>query len=371
MVKVCHITSAHDPEDIRIFQKECISLKENGYDVYLVERGNSYVKNGVHIIGVGFPSGGRLSRMTTFARKTYRAALDVDADIYHLHDPELLVYALKLKRKGKKVIFDSHEKYSEQLKRKPYLPNWCSRMIAAMYTHFEKYVLKKIDGLIFPSLRNGVHPFEGMCRHITTVNNVPRLEELYDRYDPSAVKKPNSIVYIGGLSHPRGITSLVKAAGIANCTVYLGGAFSPPSYEDDLKRLPEFSCVCHLGQLSRPQVLETTQSCLIGYSASLFAGQYNKDDNLATKAYECMSLGLPVILTCSPYNKKITQQYEFGICVDPSNPEEIAAAIQYLLENPEEARRMGENGRRAIKEEFNWGVEEQKLFALYEDILKD
>ena len=32
---------------------------------------------------------------------------------------------------------------------------------------------------------------------------------------------------------------------------------------------------------------------------------------------------------------------------------------------------MGENGRRAVREEFNWGVEEQKLFALYEDILKD
>ena len=27
--------------------------------------------------------------------------------------------------------------------------------------------------------------------------------------------------------------------------------------------------------------------------------------------------------------------------------------------------------RRAVREEFNWGVEEQKLFALYEDILKD
>jgi len=45
--------------------------------------------------------------------------------------------------------------------------------------------------------------------------------------------------------------------------------------------------------------------------------------------------------------------------------------IRYLLEHPEEMRRMGENGRRAVKEEFNWGVEEKKLFALYEEILKD
>ena len=50
--------------------------------------------------------------------------------------------------------------------------------------------------------------------------------------------------------------------------------------------------------------------------------------------------------------------------------DEIAAAIRYLLDHPDEARQMGENGRRAIKEEFNWGVEEKTLLALYEDILK-
>ena len=50
---------------------------------------------------------------------------------------------------------------------------------------------------------------------------------------------------------------------------------------------------------------------------------------------------------------------------------QIADAIRYLLEHPEEARQMGENGRRAVKEEFNWGGEEKKLLALYEDILKN
>ena len=99
-------------------------------------------------------------------------------------------------------------------------------------------------------------------------------------------------------------------------------------------------------------------------------GQYNQYDNLATKVYEYMSLGLPVVLTRAPYNEKMMAQYRFGICVDPTNVDEIAAAIRYLLDHPDEARQMGENGRRAVKEEFNWGVEEKKLLALYEDILK-
>ena len=370
MMKVCHMTSAHGMEDVRIFHKECVSLAKAGYEVYLVERGESYDKNSVHIVGIGDIPQSRRKRMTVGTKKVYEAALALDADVYHFHDPELLPYGLKLKRKGKKVIFDSHEKYSEQLKRKPYLPEWCTRMIAMGYTVYERYVLKQIDGLIFPCLKDGQHPFEGMCAHITTVNNVPKLEELYDRYDPTLSKYEQSIVHIGGLTYSRGITHMVKAAGKSDSTAYLGGVFSPESYAAELEALPEFSHVQYLGFLNRKEVLDTLQRCQIGMATLLNIGQYNQYDNLATKVYEYMSLGLPVVLTRAPYNEKMIEQYRFGICVDPTNVDEIAAAIRYLLDHPDEARQMGENGRRAIKEEFNWGVEEKKLLALYEDILK-
>lgn len=371
MIKVCHMTSAHPPEDVRIFHKECVSLAKAGYDVYLVERGDSYEKNGVHIVGVGLPSGGRLNRMTGFAKKVYQAALAIDADVYQLHDPELLPYGLKLKRKGKRVIFDSHEKYADLMKDKPYLPRWSMGLVAWAYGTYECFILRRIDGLIFPCLKDGKHPFAGMCRHITTVNNVPLLEELYDQYDESIPKYERSIVHIGSLTHTRGITHMVKAAGKLDCTAYLGGTFSPASYRAEVEALPAFSHVRYLGQLSRSQVLETLQRCQVGIATILNVGQYNQYDNLATKVYEYMSLGLPTILSSSPYNQKMAEKYRCGICVDPENVDEIAAAVSYLLDHPEEARQMGENGRRAVKEEFNWGVEEKKLLALYEEILKE
>ena len=371
MIRVCHMTSGHQPEDGRIFQRACTSLAAAGYDVYLVAQGESYEKNGVHIVGVGQPSGGRLSRMTSFSKKVYETALSLDADIYHFHEPELMPYGLKLKRQGKQVIFDSHEKYTEQLKRKPYLPGWCTRIIAWAYGIYEPYVLRRIDGLVFPALMGGKNVFEGKCAHIAIVNNVPLLEELYDHYDESIPKYERSIVHIGVLSDTRGVTQLVKAAARSGSTAYIGGRFSPPSYQAELEALPEFSNVQYLGPLSRPQVLETLQRCQVGMATLLNVGQYNKADNLATKVYEYMSLGLPVVLNRTPYNEKVMAQYQFGICVDPENVEEIAAAVSYLLEHPEEARRMGENGRRAVREEFNWGVEQKKLLALYADILKD
>lgn len=369
MIKVCHMTSVHGEEDVRIFHKECVSLAKAGYDTYLVERGESREKNGVHIIGVGEIPASRRKRMTEGAKRVYEAARAVDADVYHLHDPELLPYGLKLKKAGKKVIFDSHEKYTDQIRNKPYLPVWCRSLIAGCYGAYERYVLGKIDGLIFPCLKDGVHPFAGQCRHIAVVNNVPVLTETYDRYDPTVEKEARSICHVGGLTYERGITHLVKAAAQVDCTLYLGGAFSPAEYQDAVLSLPEAAHTRYLGVLNRTQVVQLLQKSQIGMATILNVGQYNQYDNLATKVYEYMSLGIPVILSRSQYNEKVAAQYGFGICVDPANVEEIAAAIRYLLDHPDEARRMGENGRRAVKEVFNWDVEEKKLLALYEEIL--
>ena len=64
-------------------------------------------------------------------------------------------------------------------------------------------------------------------------------------------------------------------------------------------------------------------------------------------------------------------KWNFGINVEPGNVQQVTEAVRYLIDHPEEARQMGENGRRAVKEEFNWGIEEKKLLALYQAILRD
>ena len=368
MTKVCPITCAHPKEDVRIFRKECVSLAAAGYDVSLVQQGTSYEKYGVHLVGFGDIPSSRLKRMLQTSKLAYKTALAVDADIYHLHDPELLSYALKLKRKGKKVIFDSHEFYAEQIKHKAYIPKPFRGVVAKLYAWRQKRILKRIDGLVFPCFVDGKNPFEGQYRRMALVNNVPLLEELYDRYDPGISKWENSACHIGSLTHNRGITHLVKAAESANCTVYLAGKFESAEYEAQIRALPEFTRVNYLGVLDRGQVLETLQRSAVGIATLLNVGQYSRLCNLPTKVYEYMALSIPSVLSDTPYNRQVVEKYQIGICVDPADPEEIAKAIRYLLDHPEEAKQMGENGRKAIKEEFNWSVEEQNLLALYEDI---
>ena len=370
MIKVCHMTSAHGEEDVRIFHKECVSLAKAGYDTYLVERGESREKDGVHIVGVGELPQSRRKRMTEGAKKVYEAAKAVDADIYHFHDPELLPYGMKLKQAGKKVIFDSHEFYREQLREKEYLPAWLRACVATGYGAYENHVLRHCDAVISPCTLNGKSFFENRCRRVAIISNAAILGEFFDLYDPNTPKEDRQVCYVGGLTEARGLSADIKAAYQANAVIALAGSFSPEGYGETLKKIPEYACVRHLGSIDRSGVRELLGESHVGLCTLLDIGQYLKIDTFGIKVYEYMSMALPVILSHSYYNDRMVDRYHFGICVDPSNVDEIADAIRYLLDHPDEARQMGENGRRAVKEEFNWGVEEKKLLALYEDILK-
>lgn len=104
-IKVCHITTVHKAFDNRIFFKECITLREAGYDVTLLcARAESMVRDGISI--VGFPGHtNRIRRIidTSLFRALYEAK-KIKAAVYHLHDPELILMGLLLKLSGKKVI---------------------------------------------------------------------------------------------------------------------------------------------------------------------------------------------------------------------------------------------------------------------------
>ena len=128
-----------------------------------------------------------------------------------------------------------------------------------------------------------------------------------------------------------------------------------------------------MGKIPHEQVSDELSKCSVGL-ALLTPGNNTDGYNGTmgnTKIFEEMMAGLPVICTDFVRWKEFVDQYHCGICVAPDDEKAINDAIRYLMDHPNEAEEMGRNGRRAIEQEFNWNVEEKKLLALYEDILKD
>lgn len=368
MMKVCHLTSAHDPEDVRIFRKECVSLAKAGYEVYLVEQGESYEKDGVHIIGVGKPTGGRLNRMTGFAKKVYEAALAVDADIYHFHDPELLPYGLKLKKKGKKVIFDSHENTKESILEKGWIPLPVRRIVYHCYAWYERHICRQLDAVVSVT-PNIVEYYRDINSTVVQIANFSMYKE-----EVALPTFENKYLAFAGMVIPAWHHHILLEALEKNpdCRYYLCGEGSE-AYLDQLRAMPAWGQVEYLGKIPHLQVANVLASSYIGVALDSYCRNADwKNGTIGnTKIFEEMMAGLPVVCTDFVLWREFVDRYHCGICVDPDNAEEVANAIRYLLDHPDEARQMGENGRRAVREEFNWGVEEKKLLALYEDILKE
>jgi len=367
--KITHLTSAHQRYDTRIFIKMCSSLaKCEDYEVSLVvaDGNGNETKNNVNIVDIGAKIGGRLSRMTKTVNKVFKKAVELDVDIYHLHDPELIPIGLKLKKLGKKVIFDSHEDVPKQMLGKPYLNPPLRRLIGAVFGMYESYACAKFDAIIAatPYIRD---KFLEINLNTVDINNFPLLEELVNASEWE--KKQNEVAYVGGIAKIRGIEEVVQALGYTNeIRLNLAGEFSEASVEVSVKNYAAWSKVNELGFLNRAQVGGVLAKSKVGLVT--FHPLPNHIDAQPNKMFEYMSAGLPIITSNFPLWREIVEGNECGLCVNPLNPKAIGEAIQYLIDNPAQAERMGGNGRKAVESKFNWPVEEKKLLDLYKGLKK-
>ena len=367
MYKICHFTSAHKSDDVRIFHKECVSLaSRDEFDVYLVSRGESREEKGVHVIGVGEPSG-RVNRMTFFAKKVYERALQLDADIYHFHDPELLPYGAKLARMGKKVVFDSHENTYEQIRIKAYIPKMIRGPIATLYKSSERRWLAEMEAVIFPAEES---PFRGLCKRTVCVMNTPIIDNLKMEENFQNIEKGEfKVCHVGSLTHERGITHLIKACYKAGVTLILAGNFSPEGYYEKLKSSDSFACVDYRGFANRREVDGIYRESSCGASTLLNIGQYVGLVNLPTKVYEYMAEGLPVVLSKTPYTERLIKDCRFAKLVEPDNVDEIVEAILEIKDNKKMRDEMIFVGINAARRKYNWGIDEKRLFDLYDEML--
>lgn len=368
-VRICHLTSVHNPFDTRIFYKECVALAEAGYDVSLIAPiEKSKTVEGIKIISISrFRS--RILRFLISDTEVFYQALLTNAKVYHIHDPELIPHTLMLRLFGKKIIYDIHEWVIEDLKEKQWLKG--KGLAASFYSFFEKLACRYFNIIIANKVYNKL--YEGRTKSLTLVQNFVD-ESLISQVSEQNIHDSNSILLVGTLSAYRGLNPLIDALTILKkegleINLILVGK-KGKEVDEILNSNPNYELVKwqlrFVGYVPLKEAYKYAEACFCG--VALLEEVENNRYNYPTKLFEYMAAGLPVIASNFEVNKAVVESNSCGICVHPSSPKELADAIKNLYMNKNLCIEMGRNGKKAVKENYSWQTEKEKLLELYRNM---
>jgi glycosyltransferase involved in cell wall biosynthesis len=344
-----------------------MSLLEGGYDVSLIVADDNGDENskGVKIYDVGKVSGGRFNRIKDTPKKVLKKALELNCDLYHFHDPELISVGLKLLKKGKKVIYDTHEDIPKQTLAKDYIPYIFRKALSVLIKIYEDRAAKKFSFIITatPSIRDR---FIQLNQNTVDINNFP----IIDEYNLPIIQsdKKNEIAYIGSISEIRGIIPLINSLENTDVRLNLAGVMDNDELMHKLEKLNAWSRVNYYGLVKRNEVAEILSRSKIGMVT--FLPVPNHIEAQPNKMFEYMSAEIPLIASDFKLWKEIIEGYNCGICVDPENTNEISKAINEIITDDKLAAKMGKNGRNAVINKYNWEVEKNKFIEIYSTLTK-
>jgi glycosyltransferase involved in cell wall biosynthesis len=367
-IRIAHLTPHRDPFEPRTFF-ECLSLAEAGYDVVLVApHDGDLVRDGVRLLGVP-PYRSRLERVTTTAWRTVRRGWAARPALVHIHDPELIPWGLLMRLAGRPVVYTVHEDYAQAAGVRTWIPGPARRLLAGFYGLIA--ALARRAFVIVIAERYYARSFPGAVE----VLNYARLEEFAGLADivrgrpdrPRALYTGSITASRGGRHHAR-----LAAALPPEARVTLVGVCAEPDLAAELRGQaaadPRLDLRMADRWVPREQIVAAYRepwTC----GLALFPDTPHYREKELTKFFEYMAAGLPIVASAFPVWRALVEGERVGICVDPEDPAAAAAAIRWLQDHPAEAAAMGERGRRAVAERYNWGSQAARLVELYRGLL--
>lgn len=373
-VRVMHLTTVHPRRDTRVWVKQVSSLaRQPGYDVALVVMDGTGDMpapdaNSPAVHDLGARPASRLKRVLAGNWRAFQFLRRAKPALVHFHDPELMLIMPLLRLLGCRVVYDVHEDVPRQVKNKHWMPlalRWpVSKLIEVAEFLAARLVLSGISAATetiaarFPAHKTA------------TIHNFPILAEVNQSAALPYDERPNDIAYVGAISEVRGVLDMVEAVGQsqhADVKMQLGGVFAPPELLERAKALPGWVRVNHHGWMERAEVADVLGRVRAGLVMLHPTESYL--DSLPVKMFEYMAAGMPFIASDFPFWRSLLDEYNCGLFVDPFDHAAVAEAIDWVLDNPEDAKAMGQRGKAAAEQKFNWQQDVPVLLDLYQKIL--
>lgn len=324
--------------------KVCCFLEENNFEVTLIGRKleNSLEVNRTYKtkrLNLLFKKGFLFYAFFNFRLFFY--LLFNKSDVLLANDLDtLLPNYLVSKIKGIKLVYDSHEYFTE-------VPELIERpKVRKVWLRIEKW--------IFPKLKYVYTVNESLAKiyrlkykvDIQSVMNLPFYEE------NTEIEKNEifTVIYQGALNKDRGLEELIEAfVSLENIHLWLvGDGDLLNQLKNKVKELNLEDKVTFLGKIPFEQLKALTQKVHLG--VSLEKGT-NLNYQVATpnKVFDYVAANVPV-LTCELTEiKKIVDTYQIGLTIPKVEAKFIAEKITWFRENTIELKRFEANCKVAAK----------------------
>jgi glycosyltransferase involved in cell wall biosynthesis len=381
------------PPDGRV-EREARDLIRDGHNLFLMaRRGPGQLKeevvDGVRVIRVPLPfqSKKAMADLIYFFFQRYfilfhiiRACRKYHIEALHVHDlPYAFAATLAGKILGLPDVFDMHEHYVVMLKSsfeakvyrkfKPFAfilltllrieekfaCRWAKKVIVVADEH-----ISRIEGL--GTARENIVVVTN-TEDIDYFGGLPIDEQLVNSYRNDFV-----VLYYGGFSPIRGLETAINAMPmvlekIPQARLMLVGDGSNRDELEELARANKIEDrVIFTGMAPFEKLPSYIQLSSVGLIPHISTPHV--ETTMPNKIFQFMMLGKPVIVSSVKPMVRVVNDAQCGLVFGERDPQSLAQAILQLRDE-DLCRKMGQNGRRAVEERYNWQKTVQSLLSLY------
>lgn len=257
----------------------------------------------------------------------------------------------------KKLVFDIFDRYAMVFIPPRY------KTLYSFVNSIEEIMTFRTDVLIIAGGEKILQTFREYPKHGVVILNCP--EDYYPGQNAimSKTKRNLTLVYTGGIRKGRGLENLSYISNeLDNVIFVLAGpimdkdVFDQIQASDNLKYEGVLQPIEALGLEARSDVIVALYDPLV---------LWNKI-TLPNKLFEAMMCGIPIITNVAT---EIVNETQCGILVDYDNLIKMKEDIVKLRDNPELRKKLGDNGREAFLQKYNWNAMEQKLYGVYRQLI--
>ncbi|HML05240.1 MAG TPA: glycosyltransferase family 4 protein [Methanobacterium sp.] len=348
-------------------KKELESFKKNGYDVSLIiwERSWPFPLDSdieVKSLKLNVPVG---HIKTLFYFPVWWCfllfwLLKMRWDVIHSVNFDTFLFSMFIaKIKGNPIVYDIFDSYGDMM----------GRILRPIISNMDKFIMKFADAIIIADDTRTLQIAKNLKNNIVTINNTPE-GSLFPEKDDINNHDDEFKIFLGGkIIEERGTCKIISAIkGMEDVKLIIKGFCSEENYKNKL-----FAMVNGMENvdmdLNGVPYEEIVQNMLEAdltialYDPSIPNNKYASPNKL----FESMASGIPIIVNGNNPMENIVRNEDCGLVIPFDNDKALRDAIFRVKNDPMLQKRLGNNGRKAYLNKYNWNIMEQRLIAIYDE----